>query len=211
MNETTCPQCGGQLDASRWPTAFRVCPYCQSTLERTEESLKALGKVAHVQPDLSPIQIGTTGSFKGKAFDVLGRIRRAWEDGSWNEWYIEFTDGTEAWLSESQGEYHVTVAVENEEWQAFDREDWQPGGSLTAGKTSFLVTDRRETWVEAAEGMLPYRPETEKSIQVDLVSNEGAFLSLEFEGEELYIYQGFHLPFDELNFKNLRELDGWKF
>ena len=62
---------------------------------------------ADLPPDVSPIQIGTTGRFADAAFTVTGRIVYEYGAGTWNEWHLLFADGSSGWLSDAQLDYAV--------------------------------------------------------------------------------------------------------
>jgi len=57
----------------RWSSAAQtVCPFCHSILVRNDLVLENVGTVADLPPDPSPIQLLTTGIYKGKTFEVIG-------------------------------------------------------------------------------------------------------------------------------------------
>src|ERR1700722_16759011 len=106
--QANCPNCGG-LVQFRWSSAVQtVCPFCKSILVRDDLELKNVGVGADLPHDPSPICLLTEGSYRGKSFQVLGRIVYEWEGCGWNEWQIVFSDGTSAWLSDAQLQYAVS-------------------------------------------------------------------------------------------------------
>src|SRR5579859_6266708 len=98
-----CPSCGAEVEFKSTLSVFSVCPFCHSTLVRRDLKLETLGKMAELPEDMSPFQVGTAGKFEGHPFELLGRVRLAWDDGSWNEWFAQFSNGREGWLAEAQG------------------------------------------------------------------------------------------------------------
>src|SRR3984957_19870591 len=108
---SNCPSCGAPV-TFRWSSAAQVvCPFCHSILLRTDLDLKKVGVVADLPPDPSPIQLLTEGVYKGKKFEVIGRIIYEYEQGGWNEWHIVFSDATSGWLSDAQLQYAVSFLV----------------------------------------------------------------------------------------------------
>src|SRR5260370_5721056 len=104
-----CPSCGAPVQF-RWSSAVQtVCTFCRSILVRNDLVLENVGKVADLPPDPSPIQLMTEGVYKGKRFDVIGRIIYSWENGGWNEWHIVFSDGSSGWLSDAQLQYAISM------------------------------------------------------------------------------------------------------
>ena len=57
---------------------------------RRDVDVEALGKVAALPPDLSPLQLGSSGTFRDVGFTLIGRVRLAYDGGSWNEWFALF-------------------------------------------------------------------------------------------------------------------------
>src|SRR5690348_11601741 len=98
-----CPQCGAPVPFNSSIAVFAVCEHCRSMVVARGEQVQSMGTMAELPPDLSPLQRGTSGSWKGVAFELVGRVRVAWEDGSWNEWCAVFADGRTGWLADAQG------------------------------------------------------------------------------------------------------------
>src|SRR5262249_33845661 len=118
MITLNCPSCGAAVNFHSKASVFAVCSFCKSTLVRQDMNLEMLGKMAELQDDMSPIQIGTSGFFGGRFFDVIGRLKVFYSEGIWNEWYTIFDDGKEGWLAEAQGFFAMCFPVENSSTQA---------------------------------------------------------------------------------------------
>ncbi|MFO1518315.1 MAG: DUF4178 domain-containing protein [bacterium] len=188
---------------------FSVCPYCRSMLVRKDLSLESLGKMAILQEDMSPLQIGTQGRFEKVSFSVIGRLKIRWDDGYWNEWCLLMDDARTGWLAEAQGFYMVSFAHEIPK-------DLPPASELTTGSTLVLdrqpyeVDDRRKCWCEGSEGELPFKaPQGKEMFNVDLTGPGEKFASLSFTDEGCELYVGRYVEFEELRFTQLRPLNGW--
>ena len=48
---------------------------------RTASGVENLGKVAEIQQDGSPLQLGVQGEYGGKSFEIVGRIQLTYGDG----------------------------------------------------------------------------------------------------------------------------------
>ena len=84
----TCPNCSAPL-TFRWSGAVQtVCGSCRSVVVRHDVDVTAIGETSDLPLDSSPIQIGTRGTFDGRAFTVIGRIVYEYEDGGWNEYVV---------------------------------------------------------------------------------------------------------------------------
>ena len=84
------------------------CPNCGQVLaDATSKGVKA-----NFGPDdFSIIQIGTTGNYKSKSFEVIGRIRIQLRNGYKNLWFMWYqSDDTYGWLSEAYSHFAMCPA-----------------------------------------------------------------------------------------------------
>src|SRR5688572_26054085 len=103
MSEATtlsCPSCGGRVQLSHRFVKMVVCGYCGSTLAVENDRLDPTGRTAALVDYPTRFAVGKSGRLRGRPFQVLGRVRFEDEDGYWDEWYLQFEDGTVAWLEE---------------------------------------------------------------------------------------------------------------
>lgn len=205
-----CPACGAEVDFKSRSAVFAVCSYCNSTLVRHDVDLEAIGKMAELPPDMSPFQVGTRGRFEGKGFELVGRLKIAWEDGTWNEWYALFDDGREGWLAEAQGFFMMSFS------KPVPR-NLPAGDSLAPGqpvlvdpRQPFKVDDIKQAVCVGSEGELPFpAPKGRESLSVDLSGSGETFATIEYSADGVRLYTGTYIDFDDLELSNLRELDGW--
>ena len=159
MFRTACPSCGAEVLFRSTISAIAVCEYCQSTVLRNADEVKDIGKIGKVLEDYSPIQIGTSGVFAGRAFTVLGRIQLRYDAGLWNEWYVSFDDGQQGWLADTSGQYMFTlplVETVSEAKPDFTFESLQPEMRYEHGGRSFIITDVRTAQCVGGQGELPF-------------------------------------------------------
>ncbi len=176
---------------------------------RSDAKLEAIGQIAELPPDTSPLQIGTSGRFRDRAFTLQGRLRVTWDEGSWTEWYAEFSNGERGWIAETQGFFTVSFergVIDEIKSLAGIR----PSSAVEIGGKSWQAIDRKTAIFAAAEGELPFvaKPGTERD-SLDLSGPENAFASLEKDGADIIFYEGAYAEFAELNFENLRAVPGW--
>src|SRR5580693_3120132 len=193
-----CPSCGAPVQF-RWSSAVQtVCPFCHSILVRDDLDLKNVGKVADLPPDPSPISLWTEGTYRGKPFQVLGRIIYAWENGGWNEWHIVFSDGTSGWLSDAQLQYAVSFLVPG---VALPREnEISCGGQLTFSDIDFEVSTKTIATYKGVEGELPF-PFYGKSnmLFADLRTASDDFATLDYSDQSAPMqFVGKTVPFEAL-------------
>ncbi len=210
---SNCPSCGAPV-TFRWSSAAQiVCPFCHSILLRTDLDLKKVGVVADLPPDPSPIQLLTEGTFKGKKFQVIGRIIYEYEQGGWNEWHIVFSDGTSGWLADAQLQYEISFLVQPQQAlpTATEIEHVAPCSfTMRYGNDTMYATTMTVANYKGMEGELPF-PFYGKSdmLFADLRSTGRAFGTIDYSDATPVLFMGEWVEFDELQLKNLRQFEGW--
>ncbi len=213
MNEFSCPSCGAAVNFVSKASVFMVCPYCRSMLVRQDVNVENIGKMAEtLDENTTPLQLGTEGVYMDKRFALAGRVRLAWSDGSWDEWYAWFNDGSHGWLAQAQGFYMVSFQVPNVNLPepstliVGNRIDLEVGFD---GR-SYRVDDIKKTTCVVAEGELPFKaPKGRNGISVDLGGPDDAFACIEYSEDGTRFFEGRYMEFDELKLSFMRILDGW--
>ncbi|MBS1962773.1 MAG: DUF4178 domain-containing protein [Bdellovibrionales bacterium] len=214
MARFLCPACGAEVPFRTADGVTTTCGSCGNLLIRKDLTLESLGKVATLADDLTPLQIGAVGKYRGSGFTVVGRSRVDWAEGTWNEWFVAFDSGETGWLAESQGNWAMLKEVPSSSAPKLDPKALRPGTSIAIGKYTFEVEDAREAWVAGIQGELPkvVRP-GKKYFSVDLTvpAGEGgvATASIGFPDTGPEVYVGEWVDFPEFHFAGLRVLDGW--
>jgi len=219
ITKLSCPSCGGEVKLHSF-NAYVVCAYCRQILVRENDAYLASGEVSEVADDYTPYQIDTEGWFLGVHFGLIGRVRLAWENGFWNEWYVLFDDGRFGWLAEAQGQ--LAILFDNVDDDA--RIDLEVhlrdlrictdllGRHLKIGGVQFIISDIKQAETIAAEGETPkLAMRGSKLTAIDLVADDGRFATLEFCGKNKVpqFFVGSWVLHSDLKFSNLRELEGW--
>lgn len=209
MINLSCPSCGASVEFKSKASIFAVCSFCKSTLLREDMDLTKTGEMADLQDDLTPLQIGTTGMWGNKSFDIVGRLQVTYDGGYWNEWYILFNDSVTGWLAEAQGFYAVCVPTTLDPIP--DVSTLEPGSLVQFDSRTILeVEDRREVRCAFSEGELPLAAkEGRKSTSVDFAGDRGQMATIEYAASGTRIFRGEYKDFDDLKFRNLRQIDGW--
>jgi prepilin-type processing-associated H-X9-DG protein len=206
---TNCPSCGAPVQF-RWSSAAQtVCPFCRSILVRTDIDLQNVGKVADLPPSPSPIQLQTEGTYRGKAFQVLGRIIYEYENGGWNEWHIVFSDGTSGWLSDAQLQYAISFLVDPGVALPPKNAAFR-GKEFTFHKVQYAISTVTIATYKGVEGELPF-PFYGKSnmLFADLHSSSRAFGTIDYSEDPPLLFLGEWVEFEELQLKNLKQFEGW--
>ena len=217
MQTVACPTCGAELVFRSSALPARVCDYCRSTVVRNGGQLTAIGKAAVLPFDVSPVRIGMEGAFEGDRFDVIGRVRWGWTDGSWNEWLLLFADGRTAWLGDAMGQFMLQIerpleTVRTKVVQALAAGEQVPvGTSGDLDGVKLTVVDAREATCLAAEGELPFTAPAGWTIySIDFRSKDGRCATLQRDGTEASFYAGRYVTLAELAPRGLRPIHGWK-
>lgn len=163
-----------------------------------------IGKVAELQPDGSPLKLGSQGEHDGTAFELIGRIQLSFGDGYWNEWHLLFSNGTTGWLGEAMGEYFINCQVKISGGLPGPR-DLAPGDGLSLGGEAFVATGSVTSHLVSFEGELPFIVESrEPFTTIDLRSVSGKAATIDYSEEPPLLFIGEYKPFPAFNFKGLR-------
>jgi len=184
-------------------TLYAVCSACGTLLVRQDVQVEDLGKVAALQPDGTPLRIGTQGTWRGNTFEILGRIQVRLTEGFWNEWYLLYSDGREGWLGEAMGEYLVTFRQEQPDLP--DYEDLTPSTVVSLGGQRLIVTQMTVSEVVSFEGELPFVMQSAYKLpSADLRGSAGQAATLDYSEEKPILFLGEYQQASELQFRGLR-------
>lgn len=208
MISSSCPSCGAPITFPHAAAPAVVCANCRSSILRTDQDLRAIGTVARLQRDLSPMQLGVRGSYGGRAFSVVGVLRKGRERVRWNEWYLAFEDGQSGWLGEGNGQFqlfpHPPVSVAVSELPV-------PDQVITTGDLHWIVVESAQSAVLAAEGTLPFAPvQDQEAAYADLRQKGGKGLAtLDFVDGAPVLWVGVPVELTALDLEGLRHFTGW--
>jgi hypothetical protein len=163
-----------------------VCSYCKSTLLRDGETLRRIGHSAALFDDHSPLVLGAQGRLQGEAFTLIGRVQLAYRDedgdeGRWTEWHALFDGGRSATLSEDNGAYVLTFALQPSADLPITALMSAPlGQTVFVDRRPWVLSSRVTVRVHAAEGELARKPDWQRPYPVvELRNTEGEVLSVE--------------------------------
>lgn len=204
-----CPSCGAPVKFL-WSSAVQTtCEFCRSILVRHDVDLAKVGEVADLPMDGSPIQIGTEGTHRNKGFLVIGRIIYEYDEGSWNEWHLIFTDGSSGWLSDAQLEYAVSYLFTTPVKLA-PEEALSPASRFEWDGAIYQVTSITKANYAGVQGELPFEYWDKTKVRfVDLRTLDARFATIDYSEDPPLVFLGEALEFEDLKLKNLREFEGW--
>jgi ribosomal protein S27E len=204
-----CPSCGAPIEFVSPASIQTSCRYCGSIVVRTDVDLRAVGVKSSVPPTVSPIQLGTGGTYRGKRFQVVGRLAYAYERGRWNEWHLAFEDGSTGWLSDAQAEYAVTTLAPAQPLPAAT--ELRPGLDLSLGGQRFTATTITHASYAGTEGELPFeRWQPGEMVFADLRGPGDRFATIDYSESPPLLYTGEWVDFDALSPTGLREPEAMK-
>jgi len=228
-----CPNCGAPVAFESAIAVFAVCAHCRSNVVRRDAQVELMGQQAQLPPDISPLRIGTRGSFKGRPFVIIGRVRVGYPEGSWNEWCADFGGGCWGWVAEAQGAFAVSFEIAvpagipgaeqmgvsgegslalSNQGLAVGRESMPVGRRVVINGVAYTVRDRKQTVVLGSEGSLPFVAVAGRAaVSADLGGPRRDFANIEYSEEGIRVFEGRSCTFDELQFDELRPLPGWTF
>lgn len=198
--QVNCPSCSSPVSFQSEFSTHAVCSACDTLLVREGADVSQIGKVAEIQPDGSPLQLGVSGTYGGKGFQILGRIQQSYGDGFWNEWYLIYSDGREGWIGEAMGEYFVNFPSEGGSLPSSGQ--LALGDTLTLDGETFVVTGTTNNRTITFEGELPFVVEMGQPCQAfDLRSATGRAATIDYSDTPPSLYIGEYVPFKELKFQ----------
>lgn len=205
----SCPSCGAAI-TFRWSAALQTtCPYCRSILVRHDVQLDRVGEVSDPLPDISPVQLGSTGWWRDRRFTVVGRIRYAHERGGWNEWHLRFVDGEGGWLSDAQLEWAISTQVDAPA-SLPTIEESMPGRIVTIAKKTYAVSTVTRARYVGVEGELPFEYWGKEEVPfVDLRSDRGDLATIDWSERPPIVFAGEFVSFTSLALRELRSFPGW--
>ncbi|MBL8396811.1 MAG: DUF4178 domain-containing protein [Candidatus Accumulibacter sp.] len=203
MKQAHCPSCGAPVVFRSATSLYVVCEFCRSTLLRSGEEMRNLGRMADLLDDVTQLQIGSEGVFRDRHFAIIGRIQLQYDAGIWNEWHLLFDDGRSAWLSEAAGEYIVSGQVNvNQPLPAF--ETLRPEMPVTLDGRVFRVTDLKTARCIAGQGELPFKVDAGYDVDTADLRSADRFVTLDYSETPPLVFVGHPVTFADLRLANLR-------
>jgi hypothetical protein len=208
-SKRSCPSCGAPV-LFRSAAPYAVCSHCQSLLVRRDANIETIGRVAAVPDDFSPFQLGTTGNFDRHRFVLVGRLRKTWDQGSWNEWCAAFDDQRFGWLAEAQGDLVMTFASGPAAGAPTGLMELAIGSQSRIDGQSYTVTDIKQVACTGAEGELARGAVSSVAMtSMDLRGPGLAFATWEIAGNQAQLFTGRFVEFEDCGFSQLRVLGDW--
>jgi hypothetical protein len=131
----------------------------------------------------------------------MGRVRFEYEDGYWDEWYLLYDDGTDAWLEEDEGELTLVqqVPVTGEPPHP---SRMRAGERFQMGERSVYVMEVGEATLVGLEGQLPRGHFIGQTMAYLDGTSDGSSIMLEFTKSGIECFIGRKIEFDDIQLEN---------
>ena len=199
-----CPGCGAPVDFRSAQSTHAVCGFCRSTVVREGDHLARLGKMADVFSDFSPLQLLASGRLAERGFTVVGRLLYRYEGGNWTEWQLAFDDGSVGTLSEDNGAFVFSQALDAQR-ELPDAEHLRVGAQTAINGVTHTVASHQQVALASAEGELSHLPPIGQPFaMVELRSGSGEVCSIDFGTQPPALSLGREVRLEDLALKGLR-------
>jgi hypothetical protein len=200
MATATCPGCGAPVHFRIGATASVVCARCRSLVVRSDRGLQNLGRVADVVSSDTGLAVGDRGAFRGRSFEVIGRlVLQHPAGGTWEEYYVVL-GADHGWIAQAQGRWTVVMKVQA---QAPPMDAVRVGATVALGAAhgTFVVGETTRGVFLSADGELPFaaRLGTPRAF-ADLSGQGGTVATIDYGqgGEPPTVYVGWSATLAEL-------------
>lgn len=197
---TSCPSCGAAIEFKIGASMSVVCSHCKSVVVRSDRGVENLGRVADVVGTDGGLAVRDRGSFRGRRFEVIGRlVLQHPAGGTWEEYFVHFDGRDPGWISEAQGRWSVVMQIDA---VAPAMQTLRVGQPLNIGSYgTYVVSEATQGTFLSAEGELPFaaRPGSVRAF-ADLSGQQGACISIDYgDGSQApLVYAGYETSLAEL-------------
>ncbi len=209
MTTLSCQVCNTWVTTKLIDTTLVICKNCSAIVFAGLTDLQNL-PASPPPEDWSFIQVGTTGIYASKPFDVIGRIRLQLRNDYKNIWCCAFEDGTSAWLMES----FASFAMLESTWHDFTGKPKSLSASSRITLSKELVVTGE--FVEKCEGV-SYEGELNnwKYFSPDFFffvagsAHDAVLFVYEKKTEAIEYLSGKKVELNDLNLKNIILWNEW--
>jgi len=199
-----CPDCSRVLYFSHADTNIIHCG-CGSTVYRSDGAVFAKPFYTVANP-FDVIQPGTEGSWNGKSFRVLGRMRAWIEEFVFNYWTVLWNDGSITYLGEGYGLYAVyePIVIDRDLKDSLDTVNVGTKRDLFSKETFILERKYRcYKWELEGEAWLPNVPSSFRTFE--FAAADGRRIEvIEFQKNATLSFSVFYTSKEALQLKHTR-------
>lgn len=179
-----CPNCGAPVEFRSGGTMVAVCEFCHSAIGRGDRDVELIGKVSDLVETDSVVRLGSTGKYRGKPFECIGRVQYLHDAGGvWDEWYLRLPGDSVAWLADAQGQLQMTFPRPiDRRLRMPDFDSLRLGDEVSFGDANLIVMEKGTAKAASAQGEIPwnFRP-GDDHVYVDLRGKDDWFATVEYD------------------------------
>jgi hypothetical protein len=195
--QISCPSCGGPLQIESAFTTLVVCGYCGQSLYIHDTGVDLAGKTAKLAEYPSRLSVGAQGHVRGQGFRVLGRVRYQYEDGFWDEWFLQFDNQRIGWVEEDEGEFTLTFKSKlTSPLPPFDQV--RVGGFIPLGQERLFVSEKGQAQIVGAEGQVSMTAPPGQAIQYIDGNAADKAIRVVMDAKGITLHTGEPLEFNDL-------------
>lgn len=199
-----CPSCKTLVQFKRMDTNLKTCS-CGAVV--SQSTLQSKIKLDSIKDPVSVIQVGTKGTWKEHEFTVLGRVQFFYEEGVFNYWTLECSDGTSKLLGEAYGIYSFLTAknIDFQSNESLHNLKIDSGYVLWGEGPVLSLEQKNSLFSIKVEGEAFCIDSFKALLDCSFATESGTHYTI-FEGDgfQKYPYLAEYMDFDELRFENLR-------
>lgn len=182
----SCPSCGVAIENTTAHTRSMACPHCDNWVYFGSNGWEVAGLFEHAIDAPSMLQLGKSGQLSDRRFIVAGRVRLSYEEGFWDEWWLEFEDGKNQWLEEDDGVYRLHSSLDAQ--AASDSVSAAAvGGNVIIDGEGWFVSERIDAKVAGVQGSLPVAIVPGESLVCIDVMGKGVKMSIESGDNDIQV------------------------
>ena len=193
----TCPSCSAPLQIENRFTKVVICQYCGQTSNVTPQGLDPTGEKAVLADFPSILSIGAEGTIDSQPFKVLGRLRYKYDEGFWDEWFLQYANGQKVWLQEDEGTF-VAFAKESITSAIPEFGAIKVGSTIEVNQKQVFIVEKNEALIAGGEGELQFRIHPGETVDYVDGNSGGKVVSIEFAPDEIALSIGEQIPLSRI-------------
>lgn len=203
MQSFVCQSCSAPIQVENQFIRSVTCEFCgNSYVVSGSSGLESAGKGNNLADYPSRLKVGMSGTLQGHPFHILGRVRYRYDEGFWDEWQIQWEDGSPPdWLEEDEG-FWILYKRERVKAAVPPYEKVSVGSTIKVNRHQVFITEKRRARVLGSEGQFS----SVMPLQGEFGYYQGAAddksISITLWEDEIELSVGQDVEFHEVTFEN---------